>query len=287
VLCSSAVCQTDSAGAKIQLKSSVDRTEVPFNRQLTFSVEASWEGDQGRFTISPLPPPQCENLEILGSASVNQTRMEQGKPISVKTFEFNLKPTQTGLGRIGSVQLRYVDNVTQDSSSLSTQPIEVKITAPVTEGFPHYKTILVICLLLILAYVIYSARRHRKRVEIDKEWEEKKQAERGESLEERALKQLDDVAGEAEKEESGQFASGVYKLLTGYLESKYQIVTAGKTTNDIVDALTRLELPPEKVALIRDALSTCDLAKFAAEPVEKSRCQDMAGRIREFLEQNR
>jgi hypothetical protein len=286
-LCSSAACQTDSTGAKIQLTSSVDRTEVPFNRQLTFSVEASWEGEQSRFTISPLIPPQCENLEILGSASVNQNRMEQGKPISVKTFEFDLKPTQTGWGRIGSVQLSYVDNVTQDSSSLSTQPIEVKITAPVTESVPGYKTILIICLVLILVYVIYSARRHRKRLEIDMEWEEKKQAEREESLEERTLKQLDDVAGEAEKGKSSQFASGIYRLLTGYLESKYQIVTSGKTTSDIVDALTRLGLPPDKVALIKEALSTCDLAKFAAEPVEKSRCRDMARRIREFLEQNR
>jgi hypothetical protein len=287
VLCSYAGCQTDSTGTQIRLKSSVDRTEVPFNRPLTFTVEASWEGEQNRFSISPLIPPQCENFEILGSSSVNQTRMERGKPMSVKTFEFDLKPTQIGSGRIGSVQVSYVDNATQDSSFLSTQPTEVKITAPVSEKGAQYRTVLLICLVLILAYVIHSARRRRKRVEIDKEWEEKKQAEKEESLEERALRQLDAVAGEAEKGKSGQFASGVYKLLTGYLESKYQIVTSGKTTNDIVDALTRLELPPEKVVLIREALSTCDLAKFAAERMEKNRCQEIVNQLREFLEQNR
>ena len=286
VLCSSAGSQIDSTQAKIQLKSSVDRSEVPFNRELILSVEASWEGEQNRFGISPLIPPQCENFEILGSSSVNQTRMEQGRSMSVKTFKFDLKPTQTGVGRIGSVQLRYVDNATRDSSSLSTPPIEVKITAPVAEKGAQYRTVLLICLLLILVYVIYSARRHRKRVEIDKEWEAEKQVEKDESPEEKALMQLGALAEQVGKGESGQFPSGIYKLLTGYLDAKYQMVTAGKTTNGIIDSLAKLELPAEKVGVIKEVLSACDLAKFAAERMDKSRCQEMVNKVREFLEQN-
>ena len=70
-----ATCQTDSVGARIELKSFVDKSEVPFNRQAVFTVEASWEGEQERFSITPVGLPECEILEILGSSSVNETRL--------------------------------------------------------------------------------------------------------------------------------------------------------------------------------------------------------------------
>ncbi|MGB3092666.1 MAG: BatD family protein, partial [Candidatus Zixiibacteriota bacterium] len=162
------ICQSDSVGAKIELKSSVDRSEVPFNQRAVFTVEASWEGEQDRFSITPISLPECENFEILGSSSVNETKIEGGKTVSLKTFNFTLKPTQTGTGRIGSVRLSYADNVTQDSSTLSTQPISVEITPPVERRAPAPRTILIFVVAAVLIYVIYSARRRTKRIEIDK-----------------------------------------------------------------------------------------------------------------------
>ena len=159
LLSSPATCQTDSVGAKIELKSSVDRSEVPFNQSAVFTVEASWEGEQDRFSITPVGLPECENFEILGSSSENETRIEEGKTVSLKTFNFTLKPTQTGTGRIGPVQLSYMDNVAQDSSSLSTQPISVEITPPIERRAPAPRTILIFVVAAVLIYVIYSARR--------------------------------------------------------------------------------------------------------------------------------
>jgi hypothetical protein len=159
LLSSLATCQTDSVGARIELKSSVDKSEVPFNKEATFTVEASWEGEQDRFSITPVGLPECENFEISGSSSVNETRVEEGKTFSLKTFRFSLKPTHTGTGRIGSVQLSYVDNATQDSSSLSTQPIDVQITPPVQERGPVPKTILIF---VVAAVLTRSSQRERK-----------------------------------------------------------------------------------------------------------------------------
>jgi cell division protein ZapA (FtsZ GTPase activity inhibitor) len=280
-------CQIDSIQTQIELKSSVDKSKVPFNRELTFSVEASWEGEQERFSITPLVPPQCENLEIMGSSSVNQTRMEQGKTMAVKIFRFALKPTQTGKGRIGVIQLSYVDNATQDSSSLSTQPIDVQITSPVSERGPKYKTILIFVMAAILIYVLYTARKRTRRIEIKPEQEVQTKTEKEETPEQRALRQLEDISEQMKKGASDSFSSDIYRLLTGYLEARYQIVTAGKTTNNIIDSLTNLDILPEKIGLLKEILTACDLAKFAAERMEKSRCEKMAGQIKEFLEQNR
>jgi len=282
-----ASCQIDSIQAKIELKSLVDRSEVPFNQRLTFTVEASWEGEQDRFSLTPVTPPECQNFEILGSSSLNQAKIEEGKRKSVKIFRFTLKPTQTGAGRIGSIELSYVDNLTQDSSSLSTQPINVKITPPVKGKGPKYRTVLIIVVVLVLIYVIYTAKRRGRRIEIFKEGEGEKEVEEEESLEQSTLRQLDNISDQSQKTDMGSFSSDVYKLLTGYLEAKYQIVTSGKTTNDIIASLSNLDLAPENIVLLRKIFSTCDLIKFAREKLEKEKCEEIISQVREFVEQNR
>ena len=282
----SANCQTDSIHAKIELKASVDRSEVPFNQKLSFTVEASWEGEQNRFSITPVVPPECENFEILGSSSLNETKIEEGKTKSVKTFRFSLKPIQTGTGRIGSVELSYVDNLTQDSSTLSTQPINVQITSPIEKKGPKYRNVLIIVILLVLIYVIYTAKRRIRRIDINKEKRSEEVETTAESLEEATLKKLDSISEEVKKGRLVDFSSDVYKLLIGYLEAKYQMVTSGKTTNDIISSLSNLDLSPEKFALLKQILSTCDLIKFAKEKIEKEKCDDITNKVRKFLEQN-
>ncbi|MGB2980247.1 MAG: BatD family protein [Candidatus Zixiibacteriota bacterium] len=280
------ICQSDSVGAKIELKSSVDRSEVPFNQRAVFTVEASWEGEQDRFSITPISLPECENFEILGSSSVNETKIEGGKTVSLKTFNFTLKPTQTGTGRIGSVRLSYADNVTQDSSTLSTQPISVEITPPVERRAPAPRTILIFVVAAVLIYVIYSARRRTKRIEIAKE-EIKKPKMEEESPEDEALKDLEAINRRVQQGDLEAFSSDVYKWLTGYLEAKYQIVTSGKITDDIINSLSNLDIPSEKIYLLRRIFSACDLIKYARGMAEKEKCEEIARQAKEFVEQNR
>lgn len=277
--------QIDSMEARIQLKASVDRPDLPLGEKLTLTVQASWDGEQDRFSITPITPPECENFEILGSSSLNETKMVEGKSKSFKTFEFTLKPTQTGSGRIGSVLFSYVDNVSGDSSSLSTQPISVKINPPVEKKNRDYKIALVIAIALIFIYVVYSAKRKTKRIKIpDQTKEEVRIVEK--TLEEKTLETLSGFSPLISEERADEFSSKVYKLIINYLEEKYRIFTTGKTTTDIVESLSSLNLREDQVALLKDILSTCDLAKFAREMVDKERCQEVSDKVKEFLEQN-
>ena len=282
---SGVISQVDSVETKIQLEASVDRPDLPLNEKLTLTVEASWDGEQGRFKITPITPPECENFEILGSSSVNEAKMVQGKTKSSKTFEFILKPTQTGNGRIGSVLFSYVDNVTGDSSSLSTQPISVKINPAIEKKAPDYKVFLIIAIVLILIYVVYSAKRKTKRIKItDQTAEEVKIAEK--TIEEKTLETLSAFSPFISEGKTDEFSSKVYKLITNYLEEKYHIFTTGKTTQDITEALSTLNLREDQVALLKDILSTCDLAKFAKEMVEKEKCEETFSKVKKFLERN-
>jgi hypothetical protein len=278
-------CQVDSLETKIQLEASVDRPDLPFNEHLTLTVQASWDGDQDRFRITPITPPECENFEILGSSSVNETKMVEGKAKSFKTFEFILKPTQTGNGRIGSLLFSYVDNVTGDSSSLSTQPISVKINPPVEKKPRDYKIVLVIAIVLILIYVVYSAKRRTKRIKITEQTAEgAKIVEK--TIEEKNREMLSGFSFLISEGKTDEFSSKVYKLIANYLEEKYHIFITGKTTNDIIDSLLPLNLPEDQMTLLKDILSTCDLVKFAKETVEKERCEEIISKVKKFLEQN-
>jgi len=278
-------CQINTLPAKIELKSSVDRSAVPLNQELTFTIKVSWEGEQSRFMITPVTPPQCENLEISASSSLNESRMEEGKTKSLKTFQFVLRPMQTGTGKIGPVQVNYIDNVTQDSSSLSTQPISVQVTPAIKSSQPGYKIILVIAIISILIYVIYSSRRKGRRIEIPQEKGLEQTEQKPETPEEEALKRLNEISEQLQQGRSDDFSRDIYRLLTGYLEAKYQIVTSGKTTNDIISSLSNLDLSPEKVTRLKEILSTCDMIKFAKEGLEKGRYEQMVEQVRKFLEQ--
>lgn len=287
LLCHSADCQSDSIQARIELKASVDRPEVPLNEKLTFTVQASWVGEQNRFSITPVIPPECENLEILGSSSLNESKIEEGKTKSLKTFNFVLKPVQTGKGRIGSVQVNYVDHSTQDSSSLSTQPISVQVTPSVRERGTSYKTALVIAIVAVLIYVVYTARRKTKRIQIPEDRAGTKLEPEEQSLEEKTLQKLDEIYQEVQPGRLETFPSLLHSLLTGYLESRHHVVTSGKTTNDIISSLSNLNLPAEKMTLLKEILSKCDLVKYAGERVEREKCEEMIDQTRKFLEQNR
>jgi hypothetical protein len=277
--------QNRTMETKIQLEARVDRPALPFNEKLTLTIQASWEGEQDRFRVTPIAPPECENFEILGSSSVNEAKMVEGKTKSTKTFEFILKPTQTGGGRIESVLFSYVDNVTGDSSSLSTQPISVKINPPIEKKAPNYKVFLVIAIVLILIYVVYSAKRKTKRIKItDQTKEEAKIVEK--TIEEKNLETLSTFSTLISEGRTDEFSSKVYKLITNFLEEKYHIFTTGKTTQDIIESLSTLNLREDQVAWLKDILSTCDLAKFAKKMVEKERCEETFSKVKKFLEQN-
>ena len=283
----SANCQTEYVESKIELKSSVDRSEVPFNRELTFTVEASWEGEQGRFSITPVAPPQCEKFEILGTSSLNETKTEEEITKSLKIFKFTLKPTRTGAGRIGSIELSYIDNVTQDSSSLATQPISVQVAPPVKEKLPKYQGVLIIVFNLVLAYLLYSVTIKRRRIKIAAGEKCKEPASEEESLEDEILKKLDAIHEAIQRGEVETFSSDVHKLLTDYLEARYQIVTTGKTSDDIIRSVSSLDLSSERIEMLKRVFSTCDLMKFAKDELEKNRCEEIIIKVREFVEQNR
>ena len=53
------------SGGEIRLSASVDQTQVPLNRTVSFKVQLKWTGDLDKYEIHQFDNPLFENFEII------------------------------------------------------------------------------------------------------------------------------------------------------------------------------------------------------------------------------
>ncbi len=275
---------SDTATTKIELKAWADKLKVGLDEDLVFTVQAIWKGELNRFNIQPIRPPECQNLEILGSSSVNETKIIQGKSKTFKTFNFILKPTQQGQGEIKSVEFGYFDPLTQDTSWLSTQPVVVQIGPPVKKGSGNEVIYLVLILLVFFTSLTYFIIRKRER---ETKQEQPKKEEKVEmSLEEKTLEKLSSLESILDSQKTEKFFSEIYSLLIAYLERRYHIITSGKTTPEIMNSLSGFSIEEKQLKLVESILKRCDLVKFAKETVKTEEGEKVLEDFKSILEQS-
>ncbi len=274
---------SDTASSKIELKAWADKLKMGFDEDLIFTVQAVWDGELDRFKTAPIRPPECKLLEIMGSSSVNETKIIEGKSKAFKTFNFILKPNKQGHGVIGTVAFVYIEPITQDTSWLSTQPITIEIGPPLRKGGGDAVIYLVLFLVIFFTsmtyFVIRKREKQRKKEEIKIEPEAEK------SLEEETLQKLCSLEALLRDEKIEEFFSEIYRLITKYLESKYHIITSGKTSSEIMASLSGQNIQEKRMELLESILKRCDLVKFAKEKVKMDDGEKVLESFRKILEQ--
>ena len=95
-------------GSGISLSAFVDKTEVPYNRLLVFTVHLEWSGELDRYEIHPFDNPIVQNFEIVGNASSNRVAVVAGEPTAVQEYTFTLKPESMGMGYIEGMILKKI-----------------------------------------------------------------------------------------------------------------------------------------------------------------------------------
>jgi hypothetical protein len=273
----------DTSSSKIELKAWADRLEIGSDEELVFTVQAIWEGELDRFQIQPIRPPECKLLEILGSSSVNETKVIEGKSKTFKTFNFILKPAQQGEGEVGSVEFGYIDPITQDTSIMSTQPILVQIGPPIKKESGYGVIYLVLVLVIFFTTLTYLVIRKREKESKEEDIKTEEKVEK--PLEEEISAQLSSLEPLLINEEMEEFFSKVQRLTAEYLERKYHILTSGKTTPEIIKSLSNLSIEGEKTKLLESILKRCDLVKFAKEKVKKEDAEEVMHNFKTILEQ--
>ena len=275
---------TDPASSKIELKAWADKLKLGSDEDLIFTVQAMWDGELDRFKIEPIRPPECKLLEILGSSSVNETKIMEGKSKTFKTFSFILKPTQQGQGQIGALEFSYVDPVTQDTSWLSTQRIAIQIGPPIKKEKGDAVIYLVLILVIFFSSFTYFVIRKREKESRKEEIEIKEEVEM--SLEEKTSERLSFLEPLLGSEKMEEFFSEVYRLITQYLEEKHHIITSGKTSRELMASLSNLNIDEKRTELLESILKSCDLVKYAKERVRKEDGEEILENLKTILEQS-
>jgi hypothetical protein len=274
----------DTTSTKIELKSWADKLEMGADEKLIFTVQAVWMGELDRFNVLPIKPPECKLFDILGSSSINETKIIQGKSKTFKTFNFILKPIQQGQGEIGRVEFGYIDPMIQDTTWLSTQPLAVQIGPPVKKESGDAVIYLVLILLIFFTTLTYFVIRKREK---ESKGEKPKIEEKVEiSLEKKTLEKLSYLESLLAKHKVEEFFSKVHRLLTGYLEEKYHITTTGKTNPEIMNSLSSLGIEEKRLGLLEEILKICDLVKFAKESVRTEDGEKVFENFKSILEQS-
>ncbi|KPL02226.1 MAG: hypothetical protein AMJ90_06365 [candidate division Zixibacteria bacterium SM23_73_2] len=278
---SAQTAKKDTLFSGIELNAFVDTTEVPLNSQVTLTVELSWQGEQKDITVEMAKTLPLENLENTGSVSINQKRVVEGIPGSAKTYKFFLKPLSEGVGKIGEVDFNYIDLQSGDTLSVFTQPIEIKITPPVLKKGDNTLTYLIVILALVFIIITIFVLRKRGKKEV-KEQKQKKEK----SLEEETKIKLKNLRNFIDKDEFDIFFKEFHRVLTGYIELKYHIYIKGRTTIDVFNSLSGLDLDEAELALFKGILTRCDLFKYADEKFSKKDLNDVIEEFEKILEQN-
>lgn len=272
-------------GKRGQIKATVqvERSEVPQNRTLTYTVRISWHGDLERYAIGKLDNPSLSNLEIVGNSSSNWVGEVNGVKQAVKNYEFTLRPQSLGMAYIDGVLIEYEDVSEGERHTLVTSRLEVKVVAPIlTTDFGGW--ILVGSTLLLLALLTGSGMLFVKRKRA-KEAKREALAAQAEPMESTYLSELKEKV-KLTNQNTGAFAT-LSRILRRYLSEKYTIPALGTTTAEICQELHKMAVDEKIVSSTDEVLNTCDVAKFSGGQTERGTLERIYTLLEEMLNQNK
>ncbi|UCD17932.1 MAG: hypothetical protein JSV44_03230 [Candidatus Zixiibacteriota bacterium] len=242
-------------GEQISLSANLDKTEIRFEETVSLTLEVRWVGDITSYRFEVFPLPETENLKVLGTTSAISSAQEQGREITVRTFQYEFQPTASGTGVVMPILLSYVAMPDTMPGQLSTQQFTVAIAEPIPEPqmrglrWYHYLALALIVIVIVVAGV-YIRKRARERIEPVK------------TPEDELLSALAPIKDESHLDRK-LFYTRLYKLLLDYAERKHHIPTGGKMLQDIFNAMEAAEVPVDEKGKLSGWLSLADREKFS------------------------
>jgi BatD DUF11 like domain len=248
-----------ASGDELSLTAALDKTDIPFESSVNLNMEIRWQGGIGRYGFEILPLPSTQNLTVLGSTSAVSSRTEAGQEITTRTFKYTFKPTKAGVGIIEPIVLNYVSMPDSTAGQLTSQRFQVIIAEPIPPPVKSNKWKYLISgmvlIVIMAAGIFFVLRWKRSRMPVAPI----------KTPEESFLDELAVVKKESQSDRK-IFFTRLYKLLNGYLERKYGLVTAGKSTSAVLNEMERIEFPAGERENISGWLTMADKEKYA--PIE-------------------
>lgn len=243
---------------EISLSATLDKNEIAFEGKINLSLEVKWEGDITDYSFGVMPLPETRNLQVAGTRSTISSVDEDGREMTVRAFDYTFKPTQAGTGIIYPIIFDYISWPDSIPGELTSQQFEVAIAPPLPppeeSDSSLLSTVVIVVLativVVILVYVFIRLRKARVT------------GEPALSVERQFLDELSVIKKESQIDRK-VFFTRLYKLLTDYMERKYDLHLSGRMAQNILADLDRLDISGDAKDKIGGWLKQADKEKFA------------------------
>jgi hypothetical protein len=255
-----AFCQTTDS---VIISAVVEKSTIPKDQDLKFTVTLTWNTNLADINPENPSPPTCENFTVIGNFYSNDTKASDKGIYNSNHYGFILKPEKVGLATIGPVTIKYSESKSGEEKSLSTNPIEVTITKPLSDKLYPVKVairylVYAICLFIPIFIIIkfFKSRKLEK--------EKIKALASIPTVDELYIKQLKSAYSRIDMTGKKEYCSSVMSILKKFLYDKFNLKFIGATTDKIISSLTTLDLlKQDDVDLLISIFDFCDKVKFA------------------------
>jgi len=268
---------------KISITASTNQTNIPLNRTVDFSITVRWKGNQDRYSIEDFDNPNLTNFEIVSTSSSNVIEDVGGVQYSKKIYLYTLKPIELGMGYVDGVFLKYTDNQNQESNTVVTNRIGIKITKPIEET--DYSSIIyaILSFFIIIAFaysIIFVIKRKRK-IERERLESEKKEV----NLESQYLQIIRNYKPDA-SEDLNKLLNEISQVLNKYISQKYVLEIAGLNKNEIAVRLKEKEVDKDIIDKIDNVIEKSDIYRFSGQTIYLAEYEFIYSLIESIIEKN-
>lgn len=274
-----------SAGAiyasDISISAEVNRASIAFEDKDTLTVSLTWVGGPFQYTVDDFPMPTLEKFEILGSSSQVTSRPEPSRPegeVTTRTFRYVLSPADYGTGIVNPLNLTATNRTTGEKQELKTGRLTVEIARPLPlerKSSPAAMVIVAVAVVFVLGVAGYIVSRQRAA---------RARAAASVPQEKPYVDALMDIKKETVAD-GKLFYSRLYRLLVQFLEKERRLAVAGKTGEEVLTLVERLESEPEKTAL-GGWLTRALEVKYRPDPPPPAEIEDAFAAVKRFFEDN-
>ncbi|MCM2271387.1 MAG: BatD family protein [candidate division Zixibacteria bacterium] len=270
-----------SSAAAIDLSQSLDKASIAYEEEAVLTITVRWSGSQSAYLFDRPVQPELEKLKVQKfSTSVSSQATDIGE-VTTKTFSFTLIPVGSGTGRIQPMTIHYVSWPDSLPGDLATTEMSVNIAAarPVQKSSgisSRLKPAIWIPLAALLAggagvgTMLYLKRRRKPVVEVK-------------SPGKIFLEGLSALATDAGSDLK-RFQTGLYKLLVSFIHDQYGLEVAGKSADEIAQAVVGTSLSESQKAKLSGWLIRADREKFSPLPPAPGETIRLETELRQFFE---
>lgn len=266
----------------IDLTQALDKTSVDYEGQVTLTISVQWVGGQTAYLFDRPVQPTLDKLRVQRFATSVSSQPSANGEVTLKTFSYTLVPTGSGIARVEPMTIHYVSWPDSIPGDLATSAMTLSVSAakptPKSTGLlslmPLWGWLSVWGVVLgagAVGVVIFLRGRKSPVPE--------KIHPAAALLDGLTVLQVDSGS------DLKRFQTGLYKLLTKYVEEQIGSSTAGRSADELASLVNGSKLTEAEKEKVTGWLLRADREKFSPLPPAPGETIRLEAEVRSFFEQ--